>query len=165
MPVTRSRSSKSTVPSLSFLHWFSPHLAVPAGASWNSEMVLCVRFQNRVGLSAANALVAVMMSPAIINMALCMAVLPGCYARLAIGGRERKSPNGRRGVAAADTSSRRINDSRGGPGCITKGIDTMAVGGLTILFQRRDRRLVSTNEVLGMATRVLNTEFPADHLP
>src|SRR5215475_1235394 len=51
----RSRSSGSTVPSLSFLHWFGPQFVVPAGASWNSETVCRVRFQNRVGRPCADA--------------------------------------------------------------------------------------------------------------
>jgi hypothetical protein len=41
-------------------------VVVPAGASWNSEMVWRVRFQNRIGRSAANAIDVVTMSP---NMA------------------------------------------------------------------------------------------------
>src|SRR5258708_37406497 len=83
MPVMRSRSSKSTVPSLSFLHWFSPHLVVPAGASWNSEMGLCVRFQNRVGRSAETAPVTVTkMSAAAVNRAFCMALPPRLYEKV-----------------------------------------------------------------------------------
>ena len=52
-PVMRSRSSGSTVPSLSFLHWLGPKLVVPAGARESSEIVCRVRFQKRVGLLAS----------------------------------------------------------------------------------------------------------------
>src|SRR5437660_1091490 len=60
MPVIRKRSSGSTLPSVSFLHWSGPHFDVPAGANRNSEIVFLVRFQNRVGrfwVSAAAATV------------------------------------------------------------------------------------------------------------
>ena len=36
MPVIRNRSSVSTLPSLSFLHWSGPQFVVPAGANRNS---------------------------------------------------------------------------------------------------------------------------------
>src|SRR5258708_741977 len=146
MPVIRSRSSKSTVPSLSFLHWFSPHLAVPAGASWNSEMVLCVRFQNRVGRSAENPPVTVITSATTVNVTLCMASSP---ALLKVSGQIARTEEP--GMAGASGGCRRQvhatvqNDSAGCLG-ITKGIDTIAVGGLTIsshLRQLHNRRLVT----------------------
>src|SRR5579883_290534 len=128
MPVTRSRSSKSTVPSLSFLHWFSPHSVVPAGASWNSEMVLCVRFQNRVGRSAENVLATEAMSAGMTSRGLCMVSSPLLW-RLANGSRERKSRDRRRragGHLIPWLNDRRETRQR------NKGIDTTAVGGLTI---------------------------------
>src|ERR671923_2616095 len=50
MPVIRKRSSWSTVPSRSFLHWSGPQLSVPAGDIWNVVIVYRVRFQNRMPL-------------------------------------------------------------------------------------------------------------------
>src|SRR6266851_4679783 len=171
MPVIRSRSSKSTVPSLSFLHWFSPHLAVPAGASWNSEMVLCVRFQNRVGRSAENAPVTVTkMSAAAINRAFCIAFLPGFTRRLAARARERKSP----GWRAASGWPRlgkfmRINASAGSPWEHNKRYRHdrgRRVNNFIVLTPApQSGAWLTDNEVLGMATRVLNTEYPADHVP
>lgn len=55
----RKRSSGSTLPSLSFLHWSGPQFDVPAGAKRNSEIVFLVRFQNRVGRLSASAAAAV----------------------------------------------------------------------------------------------------------
>src|SRR5260370_41910353 len=79
----RRHSSKTTVRSLSFLRWLAPHLVEPAGASWNSEMVLCVRFQNRVGRSAETAPVTVTkMSAAAVNRAFCMALPPRLYEKV-----------------------------------------------------------------------------------
>src|SRR5215813_3770796 len=56
------------------------------------------------------------------------------------------------------------------PAVTTKGIDTTAVGRLTISSQltpgpRPVAGLTSSKKFSGMATRALNTEFPADHLP
>src|SRR5215813_465642 len=50
MPVIRRRSSWSTVPSRSFLHWSGPQLSLPAGDIWNVVIVYRVRFQNRMPL-------------------------------------------------------------------------------------------------------------------
>src|SRR6516165_6847517 len=50
MPVIRKRSSWSTVPSRSFLHWSGPQLSFPAGDIWNVVIVYKVRFQNRMPL-------------------------------------------------------------------------------------------------------------------
>src|SRR5215472_9836470 len=50
MPVIRKRSSWSTVPSRSFLHWSGPQLSFPAGDIWNVVIVYKVRFQNRIPL-------------------------------------------------------------------------------------------------------------------
>src|SRR4029079_8503138 len=52
-----SRSSWSTVPSLSFLHWSALQFVVPAGAISNLAIVLPVSVHNRVrgSLSAASA--------------------------------------------------------------------------------------------------------------
>src|SRR5438034_5352665 len=46
----RKRSSWSTVPSRSFLHWSGPQLSFPAGDIWNVVIVYKVRFQNRIPL-------------------------------------------------------------------------------------------------------------------
>jgi hypothetical protein len=48
--VIRKRSSWSTVPSRSFLHWSGPQLSFPAGDIWKVVIVYKVRFQNRMPL-------------------------------------------------------------------------------------------------------------------
>src|SRR5260370_4512627 len=171
MPVMRSRSSKSTVASLSFLHWFSPHLVVPAGASWNSEMVLCGRFQNRVGRSAEAAPVTVTkMSAAAVNRAFCMALPPRFTRRLAARARERKSHGWRAASGWSQLGKfMRINDSVGSPRAHNKRYRHdrgRRVNNFILAYSSAAMgRLVTENEVLGMATRVLNTEYPADHVP
>src|SRR6266566_9563314 len=50
MPVIRSRSSWSTVPSRSFLHWSGPQMFSPAGDIWKVVIVCKVKFQNRMPL-------------------------------------------------------------------------------------------------------------------
>src|SRR5262249_43362161 len=50
MPVIRKRSSWSTVPSRSFLHWSGPQLSFPAGDIWSVVIVYKVRFQKRMPL-------------------------------------------------------------------------------------------------------------------
>jgi len=50
MPVIRRRSSWSTVPSRSFLHWSGPQLSLPAGDIWRLVIVYNMRFQNRMPL-------------------------------------------------------------------------------------------------------------------
>src|SRR5262245_23924900 len=50
MPVIRKRSSWSTVPSRSFLHWSGPQLSFAAGDIWKLVIVYKVRFQNRMPL-------------------------------------------------------------------------------------------------------------------
>src|SRR6516164_6655728 len=48
--VIRKRSSWSTVPSRSFLHWSGPQLSFPVGDIWSVVIVYKVRFQNRIPL-------------------------------------------------------------------------------------------------------------------
>src|SRR5256885_2675683 len=55
MPVIRKRSSWSTVPSRSFLHWSAPQLSFPAGDIWSVVIVYKVRFQKRMPLRSCAA--------------------------------------------------------------------------------------------------------------
>src|SRR5215831_16106417 len=55
MPVIRKRSSWSTVPSRSFLHWSGPQVSFPAGDIWSVVIVYKVRFQNRMPLRSCAA--------------------------------------------------------------------------------------------------------------